>query len=648
MKRIKDIKITDFFIEFFYLAIIFFVPIYFGLFFITDNPFELQKMILFRVLFLIMAFLSVIKFIHTSDFKEVFKELFKKYFYIPLILLIFSLISLWWSIDTQSAFWGTADRQFGWISNFYFLLFFIFLSLNLSLSKNKKKKINRLISVVGLSSFFIAIYAVAQYFGYDFLTWSEPAYITKRSMSTLGQPNFLGSFLIMTIPLLAYSIKNYKRIWLKVIYAVFLIFNIWALICSGSRGAWVGLILSLFLSLFIFYFKKNRLVFYFGIVIIIFVGIILFFSNSAVGERFRSAFNFESGSSSVRISIWQASFKAIENRWWGYGLENQAEALVPYYEVDWAESDKINSIPDRAHNLFLDHLITLGIIGLLLFLWFYFYFFRLIYKSEQKSEDKFLFKMFFISLLAYLASLLFNFAVVVTEIYFWAFIAIIISLDFNYECEINENEKKVNPFSFMLVILSAACVILGINREIKNLIVDYYYAETKNLFYQNEIPASMLTFSYLKDQKPVYNYYLYNFIKLTFLNHDNFKDRSSQFIAEKRIEDSLDLLESYKTDSFSYLMAKAQSATLLKDFSAADDYFSKLQNMSPYYPNIYFSMAKAEEYKDNFVEAEKYYNKTLEMLPEESKITSQLSLDAFKKYKELIKINMEKISNLKY
>ncbi len=648
MKRIKDIKIIDFFVEFFYLAIIFLIPIYFGLFFITDNPFELQKMILFRVLFLIMAFLSIIKFIHTPDFKEVFKELFKKYFYLPLILLIFSLISLLWSIDTQSAFWGTADRQFGWMSNFYFILFFIFLSLNLVLSKNKKKKINRLISIIGLSSFLVSIYAVAQYFGYDFLTWSEPAYITKRSMSTLGQPNFLGSFLIMAIPLLAYSIKEYKRIWLKIIYIIFLGFNIWALICSGSRGAWVGLILSLFLSLFIFYFKKNKLVFYFGIVIIVFIGIILFFSNSAVGERFRSAFNFESGSSSVRIFIWQASFKAIENRWWGYGLENQAEALAPYYQIDWAEDNKVNSIPDKAHNLFLDHLITLGVIGLLLFLLFYFYFFRLIYKSEQRDQDKFLFKMFFISLLAYLASLLFNFAVVVTEIYFWAFMAIIISLNFDYEYEINEDEKKFNLFSFILVVLSAGCVILGINREIKNLMIDYYYAETKNLFYQNQIPASMLTFSYLKDQKPVYNYYLYNFIEMTFLNYGDFKDRSSQFIAEKRIEDSVELLEIYKNDSFSYLMAKAQSSALLKDFSVADEYFLKLQDMSPYYPNIYFSMAKAEEYKNNFVEAEKYYNKTLEMLPEESKITSQLSLDAFKNYKELIKINMEKISNLKY
>jgi len=169
MKRIKDIKITDFFIEFFYLAIIFLIPIYFGLFFITDNPFELQKMVLFRALFLVMVFLSVIKFIHTPDFKEVFIKLFKKYLYIPLIILIFSLISLLWSIDAQSAFWGTADRQFGWVSNFYFILFFIFLSLNLVLSKNKKNKIDRLISVVGLSSFLVAIYAVAQYFGYDFL-----------------------------------------------------------------------------------------------------------------------------------------------------------------------------------------------------------------------------------------------------------------------------------------------------------------------------------------------------------------------------------------------------------------------------------------------------------------------------------------------
>jgi O-antigen ligase len=252
---------------------------------------------------------------------------------------------------------------------------------------------------------------------------------------------------------------------LKIVYFIFLCFNIWALICSGSRGAWVGLMLSLFLSLFIFYFKKNKLVFYFGIVIIIFIGITLFFSNNAIGERFRSAFNFKSGSSSVRISIWQASFKAIENRWWGYGLENQAEALVPYYKIDWAESDRVNSIPDKAHNLFLEHLVTLGIVGLLLFLLFYFYLFRLIYKSEQKSENKFLFKMFFVSLLAYLGSLLFNFAVVVTEVYFWAFIAIIISLSFDYEYKINEEEyEKVNPFSSILIILVAFLIILGINR----------------------------------------------------------------------------------------------------------------------------------------------------------------------------------------
>jgi len=115
------------------------------LFFITENPFELQKMVVFKILFLLLAFLSILKFIIESDFKKIVITMSKKYFYIPIIILLFSLISLLWSIDPWISFFGTADRQLGWLSEFYFFLFFCFLSLNVVLAKDKFKKIDRLI-----------------------------------------------------------------------------------------------------------------------------------------------------------------------------------------------------------------------------------------------------------------------------------------------------------------------------------------------------------------------------------------------------------------------------------------------------------------------------------------------------------------------
>jgi len=38
--------------------------------------------------------------------------------------------------------------------------------------------------------------------GFDFVDWYEPASRTFRIFSTIGQPNFLGSWLLLVIPII--------------------------------------------------------------------------------------------------------------------------------------------------------------------------------------------------------------------------------------------------------------------------------------------------------------------------------------------------------------------------------------------------------------------------------------------------------------
>ena len=59
---------------------------------------------------------------------------------------------------------------------------------------------------ISLAAFLSSIYAVAQHFGLDFVQWNPTTVISTREFASLGNPNFLSSFLAMAFPLwLAWS-----------------------------------------------------------------------------------------------------------------------------------------------------------------------------------------------------------------------------------------------------------------------------------------------------------------------------------------------------------------------------------------------------------------------------------------------------------
>lgn len=522
MKSLRIKKILKLLIESTYLGSIFLVPLYFSFFLKTSNVFELNKIVLFRILVIFQFLFCFIYFFIQKEIKQrfiVFFNLKLKYLLIPFLYLIGLLILTIFSSLRENSFWGNYGYQLGFYS---YLYFFIFYFLLISWIDNKEQ-INRILVTIALSSFISCIYGLVQAFGMDVFSWSESSY--GRIFSTLGQPNYFASYLLLTMPILIYLLNNTRKIYLKFFYFLVLFIQVICLILTYSRGAQLAFFLGLFLSfvLFLFLNKKRGYFFLFKNkrnIILISLFLCFLFSLAWINipeekkARIEDLANLNKGSVASRLEYYKASWLGFrEKPFFGYGLENQKEVLAFYYDKNWAIHNNVNGVPRQAHNIILDVLLTGGLFGFLLFLLLNFYFVRSIILNIKANKNPQLSFLIFFAWLCYSISLLFGFAIVVTEIYFWLFLVILSAINF-LDLDNNTPEdflfslknKMLYPKIFIIVI-----VILGVmfqaNREIKIIIADHYFYKLESAIVNKKYFEAYLLRDWMKELRVRMYYY---------------------------------------------------------------------------------------------------------------------------------------------
>jgi len=201
------------------------------------------------------------------------------------------------------------------------------------------------------------------FFGEQDTTWQDTEMfeeISGRVVSTFENPNVLGEYLIMVIPLLlAFAVVSKKRL---TGFASLLMFALGCacLIYTWSRGAWLGMILAM-LVFFLVYTRKTMAVCLAALFLIPFLPLVL---PETILTRFTSIGDLGDSSTSYRVSIWVASMKVIENHpFAGIGIGTGAFSKVyPLYSLSGIEK------APHSHNLFLQTAIEIGIPGLLVLL----------------------------------------------------------------------------------------------------------------------------------------------------------------------------------------------------------------------------------------------------------------------------------------
>lgn len=318
----------------------------------TYMAFELPKVLL---LYIFSA--SAVCLLLKSGYR--FGNLTKTH-WLYLIFLIWILLTAILGLSWQNSFWGSYFRMQGILTwTCYGLLFFISGKI---LDNNHFRKMISL--AILISSSVAAFIATFQFVSLWFFGNTSQLLYSGRVISTFGQPNFLGAFLVMSLPFTWYLFKQITGLT-KVFVALGFIITILGIISTFSRSAYVGFIL-LALIWGIYHYRLLLAVITF--LIVLFALLANLFPKLVYQEWYRFQVDTTSKwTAENRLVIVQKSIKLIDQKpLTGYGLENFSLAFPSV--ITTKDLGLKDIVVDSSHNLFLDLVVQLGLVGLILFL----------------------------------------------------------------------------------------------------------------------------------------------------------------------------------------------------------------------------------------------------------------------------------------
>jgi putative inorganic carbon (HCO3(-)) transporter len=212
-----------------FVVLLFFVPLVLWPY--TSEVFEFNKMVLTYIITILIAAAWLTKCIVERKF--IFRRTILD---IPLLVFFGSqLISTVISIDFYTSLFGYYSRFNGGLLSTicYLVLYWAFVS-NLD-----KRDAMKLIKVWFASAFLVSGYAVAEHFGIDKSIWVQD--VQSRVFSSLGQPNWLASWVVALIPIAwALALKSKIKSANFWVYFGLSILFFWVLIYTKSRSGFLA------------------------------------------------------------------------------------------------------------------------------------------------------------------------------------------------------------------------------------------------------------------------------------------------------------------------------------------------------------------------------------------------------------------------
>lgn len=253
-----------------------------------------------------------------------------------------------------------------WAMYFVFMIFF-FVLINCT---NTKEKLYVLFVCFAVSALGVAVYGILQYiFGWTTdNSWIDETMFsdaTMRVYSTLGNPNVLGEYLLLAIPVCAVLMLDIKRDNLaKWFFACTLLVLAGCLILTQSRGCWLGFILgtAIFIS-----FWNGKI---WGLALLA-LCVLPWILPESIISRISSIGNMADSSTSYRVFIWFGVMSMLKDFWiGGIGMGEEAFHMVyPKYSYSAI-------VAPHSHNVYLQLAVEGGVPTLIVFFGIMFVFLR--------------------------------------------------------------------------------------------------------------------------------------------------------------------------------------------------------------------------------------------------------------------------------
>jgi O-antigen ligase len=349
-----------------------------------------------------------------------------------LLILYFAwlVFSTFFSIDISQSILGNPYRSEGLSTLLVYFVIFLIARQQGTMSKTN-------IKWMLITGCIVVIYGILQSYGLEFFPRDYIRQNWVTAFSTIGNPNFLGTYIVLLLPFAVHLyIIEKKKIGLIVYIILF-----FGLLSTMTRGTWIGAFVSVLIYFGIIFIKKDQFEIRIKDVFMFIVSTVLcliVFDVSNSGSLFLRILSitidfgkFISGgddlfrAGSYRMFIWLKVLEMIKLRpLFGFGLENLHMVFDQYFMNDMIKVIGSPLIIDRAHNEYLHIAVSSGIPALLFYLSF-------IYIVIRRGMSKLLELPYtiplLVSVLGYLVQAFFNISVVAVAYVFWIFLGFLAS-----------------------------------------------------------------------------------------------------------------------------------------------------------------------------------------------------------------------------
>ncbi len=356
------------------------------------------------------------------------------------LILIFGIISTIFAVDVKTSIIGFSNRYEGLLSIMYY---FSLMFLSSFLNKKYKKTIILFIVLTGIIQCFYGFLQIKQFPGihrkYNEFQMNYNEDFTKATVTfqkwatgfTIN-PNFFGTYMLICLSCSIGIFFDEKKIKNSIVYLVISGFLFFGLLISNTSSCVVGFA---FVNIYILVYNiKNK--YYNKVIALLMVSVCIFsitvFTDNTtllndlkiIGNESKeiASGNFNETYGTNRLFIWRETLKIVpKNLLHGVGIDNY------FYAFDGTHLSRRSGkiVFDKAHNEYLQILVTEGIFCLISYLIVYFLICIKGIKNSFKRNEV----VFILPILGYLIQAFFNISVIeVAPVFF-----IILGMNIDYE-----------------------------------------------------------------------------------------------------------------------------------------------------------------------------------------------------------------------
>lgn len=533
------------------------------------------------------------------------------------LFLIALILSSIFSVDFSKSFWSTFERMTGLLMLIHLFGFFLVLS-----SVFKTESDWRKIFIVSISvAILVSVISYLDKAGIG---------VFKLSViggSTLGNPSFMGSYLLFNIFLALYLfLKNKGRA--KIYSGVAMALMVPTLFLEVNRAAYLslfgGLVLLFFLYLtFIPRRKRFRILGKFLLVVSLIAflvgAVLLFQSGSFVNKKFIEM------TTKSRFILWQIAWRGFQEKpLLGWGLENFDLIFIKHFNPcaqllecggEWWL--------DRAHNVILDTLVTAGILGILAYLSIFLSAFYVLWRKYLRNRVGFFAaSVFSVLLISYLVQNLTIFDIVSSYMMFFLILGFV-----GYIANTGKKEKGSKKFFLknyhtpLTILLLIALCFTFFKFIIQPLKTDFWVVKA---FRAQDSQERIENYQKALEASPLGKYQIREFfaqISWDFVEK-NFSKIPKE-VVKKEFNFVIKQLEKTREESFLsfrsiLLLSHIHSVYGLIDsqkLSLAEKYGREVIELSPTNQQGYWALAQVKIYQHDFVAALSLAEQAIELEP---------------------------------